>query len=286
MANILVVDDNPGTLLSYATILRLQAHQVTTTSTGLEGLVTIEREHRGLDLVLTDLRLPDISGFEVLVGAVIRGCRGVVYTAFDTQPETGILARHLGAVAFVDRVLDEDDLIQVVRSSLAVRAEPSSVRAGVRESADHVFPPGFDAQEVDSGRTLRPGHAASRWASIVVAVTRLISDVPTIADWGRHIGASPSTLKRWCELVHVEAGDSLDFARLLRVVCQHPGRRIDWFDELAIVTPRTLKRLLQRASLSDEEPIPDLRVYLARQRFVASPRLQAAVWHILDLRTP
>lgn len=65
MAHLLVVDDEPAitTVLS-AFFERTGGHTVTRAHSGLEGVERFVR-HRP-DLVLLDLRLPDISGFEVL----------------------------------------------------------------------------------------------------------------------------------------------------------------------------------------------------------------------------
>jgi len=66
MGNILIVDDDLeiGSLL--ATLLHHDGHSVTVAGTGAEGLELTQREH--FDLVLLDLNLPDIRGYEVLKG--------------------------------------------------------------------------------------------------------------------------------------------------------------------------------------------------------------------------
>lgn len=279
MTRILVVDDDEGTRLTFESILRLESYYPTTASSGRVALRMIERDSRQFDLVLIDLRLPDMSGLEVLVGAVAKGLRAAVYTTFDVEPESEIAARNLGAVAFVDRMIDQNDLLELVRRNLdePYHTPPWDVhRGGGAVSAEPV------ASREECSKT-RPGHAAARWAKIVVSIARLQSDVVTIAAWGHEIGVSPSTLKRWCELAQVNAGDSLDFARLLRVVCRHAGRRVDWLEELAIGTPRTLEHLLHRAGLRTSEPVPSLENYLAGQQLITLPRVIAAIRQALEL---
>jgi hypothetical protein len=59
---ILVVDDNPATLYTTARVLRGAGFKVVEAPTGLEA---VERARQGVDLVVLDVNLPDIDGFEV-----------------------------------------------------------------------------------------------------------------------------------------------------------------------------------------------------------------------------
>src|SRR5436190_23169230 len=60
-ATILVVDDNPAGLYATSRVLRGAGFAVSEASTGAEGLALVP----GVDLVLLDVNLPDISGFEI-----------------------------------------------------------------------------------------------------------------------------------------------------------------------------------------------------------------------------
>lgn len=59
---IVVVDDNPATLYSTSRILRSAGFDVAEAATGREG---IELANRGAQIVVLDVNLPDIDGFEV-----------------------------------------------------------------------------------------------------------------------------------------------------------------------------------------------------------------------------
>ena len=61
---LLVVEDNPAEQLSIRELLGYDDIDVTTVSTGAEALAAVESE--GFDCAVLDLRLPDMSGFEVL----------------------------------------------------------------------------------------------------------------------------------------------------------------------------------------------------------------------------
>ncbi len=60
---ILVVDDSPTVLHSIKRILEAAGYEIITADTGTEGQQMAREE--GPDLVVLDLELPDISGFEV-----------------------------------------------------------------------------------------------------------------------------------------------------------------------------------------------------------------------------
>ncbi len=61
-ATILVVDDNPATLYSTSHILQRAGYRVLEAATGSEAIKHAEQE---VDLVILDINLPDINGFEV-----------------------------------------------------------------------------------------------------------------------------------------------------------------------------------------------------------------------------
>ena len=64
---ILVVDDEPGVLDLVKTILQRQGYRVLTASSGPKALDTCER-HGAVDLLLTDVMMPEMSGFELVRG--------------------------------------------------------------------------------------------------------------------------------------------------------------------------------------------------------------------------
>ncbi len=63
MANILYIEDNPDNLLLVQRALEARGHRVVWAANGLSGLA--EAESRQPDLILLDINLPDIDGYEV-----------------------------------------------------------------------------------------------------------------------------------------------------------------------------------------------------------------------------
>lgn len=59
----LIIEDNVDLAATYRTLLERQGHEVTVAHTGQDGLAAARRQY--FDLVLCDLGLPDVSGYEV-----------------------------------------------------------------------------------------------------------------------------------------------------------------------------------------------------------------------------
>jgi two-component system response regulator PilR (NtrC family) len=116
---VLVVDDEPGIRKVLSVMLAKDGCDVSTAS----GRADLERLLAGepFDLVVTDMRMPDISGLDVLLLVQERtpGARMLVMTAFPSADAT-IQAIQKGAV---DYIIKEGDYLgkirQFVRESLA-----------------------------------------------------------------------------------------------------------------------------------------------------------------------
>lgn len=118
MATIMIVDDSSFTRRTHRRIVESDGHSVHEAATGmaaLEGYVV----HRP-DLVLLDLTMADMGGLEVLsqLRALDDGVRVVVVSA-DVQRSTAKLVSESGARRFLGKPVAPDDLLAVVRETLA-----------------------------------------------------------------------------------------------------------------------------------------------------------------------
>jgi len=66
MAKLLIIDDSPEILASMGEFFKRKHFQVVTANTGLDGLVILGEGASGIDLVITDIVMPDISGIAVI----------------------------------------------------------------------------------------------------------------------------------------------------------------------------------------------------------------------------
>lgn len=119
-ANVLIAEDDPALRELLAFCFFREGYAVTSCS---DGLCLLERLHDSLDgegepidLVVTDIRMPGLTGLEVLESLCDRPHRPPVIcmTAFG-DPGTHAVARRLRAAATFDKPFDIDILVERAR---------------------------------------------------------------------------------------------------------------------------------------------------------------------------
>jgi CheY-like chemotaxis protein len=118
LKRLLVVEDNPGEQLSIRELLGYNDIQVSVVETGAKALAVIKEEP--FDCMVLDLRLPDMSGFEVLERLrdtpLLSDLPVVVFTGKDLSPEEDARLHTLARSVVVkgvespERLLDETAL--------------------------------------------------------------------------------------------------------------------------------------------------------------------------------
>lgn len=127
---ILVVDDEPGMREGCRRLLAAEGHEVTLAESG-EQAVALFAPGR-FDVALIDLKMPGISGIEVLerLRRVDPECTYLIVTAYASL-ETAVTATRNGAYDYVPKPFTPDELISVVNRALALhrlRAEAAELR--------------------------------------------------------------------------------------------------------------------------------------------------------------
>ncbi|HUJ25819.1 MAG TPA: sigma-54 dependent transcriptional regulator [Myxococcales bacterium] len=107
MSRILVVDDEPklGTLI--AEMLQQEGHEVARAQGGRSALVELSAQP--FDLVVTDLRMPEVDGLAVLRDARSRGSDVILMTAYGTA-ESAVEAMKAGAADYLLKPFAMDEL--------------------------------------------------------------------------------------------------------------------------------------------------------------------------------
>ena len=120
-ARILVVDDEEALRVSVAKILSRQGHSVDVAGTATEGLSLLSKHP--YNLVLTDFRLPDLDGLEVIERArqLRPEAEVVLFTGFGSIP-LAVQAIKRGAYDFVTKPFKRADLERVVARALEKQA--------------------------------------------------------------------------------------------------------------------------------------------------------------------
>ena len=116
---ILVIDDDPSLRRVLEYNLVEEGYEVTVTASGGEGLLAFDELSPAL--VITDLKMPGIDGFQVLREIKERSPETLVMiiTAFGAV-ETAVEAMKLGAYDYITKPFNRDELKLVVRKALQV----------------------------------------------------------------------------------------------------------------------------------------------------------------------
>ncbi len=126
-ATLLIVDDEPETLHLLRTYFQTQGYQVLSAASGEEAL-SIAREHSP-DLIVLDIRLPDIDGFEVFRRLrAHRRTQGipVIFLTEKRERESRLSGLELGAHDYIPKPFSLQELRARVQNILRrSQAEPA-----------------------------------------------------------------------------------------------------------------------------------------------------------------
>ncbi len=136
MAHLLIVDDEPSARSTLALLLRKRGHRVLEAD-GLAATTRRLGEDASFDLVVTDLRMPDGDGLDVLRAVKAQAPRTEVilltaYAGWKSAKE----AIRLGALDYFEKGEDPDELYHRIDKALAERAlrrENENLREQLRE---------------------------------------------------------------------------------------------------------------------------------------------------------
>jgi len=118
----LVIDDEQIVLDSVSQILIDDNYEVDVSLSGREGLDwAIERPY---DIVLTDIRMPDIGGMRVLrdVKRIKSSLPVVIITGYATT-KSAVQAMKLGAADYIEKPFEPEQLLEAVSRALGISPE-------------------------------------------------------------------------------------------------------------------------------------------------------------------
>lgn len=133
---ILVIEDDLGVGTCIHCILEAEGYLPVVTDTAGSGLERVEEE--AFDLVITDLKLPDSSGLDVVrtINDMGRGVPIILMTSFSTI-ETAIEALQNGAVDYIIKPFSNDDFVHRIGRALKerrVRRENAILKRTLRKA--------------------------------------------------------------------------------------------------------------------------------------------------------
>jgi two-component system response regulator PilR (NtrC family) len=117
---ILVVDDERSMRELLAIVLRREGYEVLLADNGRTAIGLLEREP--VDILISDIKMPDMSGVEVLRAAkkIDPDILGIMITAFAST-DTAVEAMRLGACDYLSKPFDIDLLKMKVREKIESR---------------------------------------------------------------------------------------------------------------------------------------------------------------------
>jgi DNA-binding response OmpR family regulator len=111
---VLLVDDERAILRVFGIKLKISGFDVITAPGGQEALDLVASESP--DIMLLDVLMPGIDGFEVL--EKLRTCSALPVIVFSARPENAQKALSLGANDFIAKPLDMDELVKKIENLL------------------------------------------------------------------------------------------------------------------------------------------------------------------------
>lgn len=114
---ILAVDDEESALKLYTSLLKEDGYDVATAQTGTQALAQIEKEH--FDLVILDLRLPDVHGTELLKEIRERAeDLSIIIVTANPSLESSMEAVRAGVYDYIIKPFSSKDLKMVVQRAI------------------------------------------------------------------------------------------------------------------------------------------------------------------------
>jgi len=117
---ILIIEDERAALQALSMLLSDENYDVLQADSGQAGL-TIAREE-GPDLILLDIRLPDMNGLQLLNQVRQEGGdAAVIVMTADTTSSNAIQATQLGAFDYIAKPINDEHLLVLIRRALEYR---------------------------------------------------------------------------------------------------------------------------------------------------------------------
>jgi two-component system response regulator HydG len=125
---VLVIDDEQSIIETLSVLLKKEGFEVLSALSGTEGIERFGEQQP--DLVLTDVRMPKVSGVDVLEAIRDRDpTTPVVLMTAQASLQSAIRAVNLGATHYVQKPFSNEELVTILRRSLDIgRVERENVK--------------------------------------------------------------------------------------------------------------------------------------------------------------
>jgi len=124
MAKILIVDDDPQVQILIKSLVEMKGHESVPAETGAKALELIRQN--AFDLIITDLRMPQMNGLELLreVKSLQPSLPVIMVTAYASSETTAESAR-LGVFEYLEKPFKIDTLLAAIERALSAGKDAS-----------------------------------------------------------------------------------------------------------------------------------------------------------------
>ncbi len=127
MTKILVVDDNSNERNGLCRLLERAGYDVRSAADGMEALEKIQQNENEFDLLLVDVWMPRMNGLELLSQIPEDSRSKALVITGDESPQILLQSLRENAYLFLDKPINPERLLQVVRSTLEAPPGPDSI---------------------------------------------------------------------------------------------------------------------------------------------------------------
>src|SRR5690606_20716463 len=133
MKKILIIEDDVSFCLMMKTFLTKKGFEVFSAFSFKEATVVLKDQQ--LDLVLTDVRLPDSDGIEILkyIKEINPAIQVILMTGY-TDIKTAVNVMKIGAFDYVSKPINSDEILHAVHAALSEKKKTSTIVNTVEES--------------------------------------------------------------------------------------------------------------------------------------------------------
>ncbi len=136
-SHILIVDDDHNLSCILMNILDYEGYSCNIANDGKSALTQIDRDN--YDLLLLDLKLPDVSGMEILKRNMRKNPHSqVVMISGQGTIHTAVEATRLGAYDFLEKPLDSERVLMTIKNAL-MRGQLEREKAHLLESVEEHY---------------------------------------------------------------------------------------------------------------------------------------------------
>ncbi len=138
MNNIIIIDDEKDICESIKMILDYEGYQADYSTSAIEGLEKIKNNF--FDVILLDIQMPDMNGFEVLkkIRSFDENINVIIISAFGNI-QNAIQATKLGAFDFLEKPIDRNKLLISIRNAIShsnLKRENVEIKKSILEEGE------------------------------------------------------------------------------------------------------------------------------------------------------